>query len=943
MAFKIQDVGGFGTGALGDVTISSASTQVNSYANATAISALGYQVAIGAPSVGAFGGFTAGQEILFHATGCLTAETTDMGKNGYATILAVTGNTLSLDKPIPIVDLAKYVCQAVTMPQFNNLTVNCRIDALKYDVANKYGGILIAKVKGLFDLSNGMWITEGKGLPNGSSLKPAGITLQNSDLVNRLVMSTGNGIAIIIANNFKGNINSRIGATWSGSLGAGVGGHGTYSGLNDNGTNGTTTAGGDGGSSGAVPKGGISGYSGANGSGYAAGTGGFAGAVIFLCINNIVDFMLDWLSTGGQCGINYEVVNNGSNSGAGYGGGGAGDNQFSGTGGAGGGPGRAFIATNTASFTTNTVAYVLDTLIINKRGLLISNVALDCTASTSVDGFEISGVQPANTDRRVVFKTNIATVAGSRTYPITTNTVAGDTITINGITFTAVASGATGNQFNIGATTTITTTNLTTTLNANTTINTLYTATSSANTLILTEKMVGGGNTPSTATKTGTIVIGAGTVTTSVPAWYKISGTGSVALTAVATQTLTVDSVLAEGNTVAELLAATSIPGFIGKLVSPVIALSAPGEAVVWPTLRIGIKDKNSIDQTTKEVISPLFPLSIDAVEIIDLTAVVTVSSGASAVVTVALQQNGVLSDYMPLASARRQKATAYQLKATYTVPVVGTGSAKVEKVTAQYRSNDAVVSGDTAEIVSITKDFSGVGMRFGRIMVKHQPLKDATLRALMSMRPIPQTREKNPVTVGNGQRQTVKLGINSVADTGINHNTVRLYHGGQEVFDFDFNTEMSEVSTTAPDGTTVFASYSYGWDSETWQEMSRGTTQAYDNSGMDGTEFTYVLPSSETPKGVAAVKIVLEKPGGHIDNEFLAMATGKTQMLVLPHSAKKASIVLTASTGTASFAYDDVSRILTFVATQDTELHISYDWIAETPVCTGWVACWNE
>lgn len=106
--------------------------------------------------------------------------------------------------------------------------------------------------------------------------------------------------------------------------------------------------------------------------------------------------------------------------------------------------------------------------------------------------------------------------AGARAYPISTNAAAGDTVIINGITFTAIASGATGNQFNVGVDTTATATNLVTTLNANTTINALYTATSSTNTITLTEKTAGG-NTPGAATKTGTIVIGTGTVTTSNP------------------------------------------------------------------------------------------------------------------------------------------------------------------------------------------------------------------------------------------------------------------------------------------------------------------------------------------------------------------------------------------------------------------------------------------
>jgi len=113
-----------------------------------------------------------------------------------------------------------------------------------------------------------------------------------------------------------------------------------------------------------------------------------------------------------------------------------------------------------------------------------------------------------------------AAVAGSETYTITTNAVAADTVTINGIIFTAIASGATGNQFNVGTDTTITATNLTTTLNANATINALYTATSSTNVITLTEKVAGGGNTPTVATYTGTVVITNGTIVTSAVAIY---------------------------------------------------------------------------------------------------------------------------------------------------------------------------------------------------------------------------------------------------------------------------------------------------------------------------------------------------------------------------------------------------------------------------------------
>lgn len=115
----------------------------------------------------------------------------------------------------------------------------------------------------------------------------------------------------------------------------------------------------------------------------------------------------------------------------------------------------------------------------------------------------------------VIIPTEKTAVPGSETYTITTNAAATDTVKINNITFTAVSSGAAGNQFNVGADTTATAANLASALNANTTVNELYSATSSENTVTLTEKVAGGGNTPTTATTTGTIVITNGTVVNS--------------------------------------------------------------------------------------------------------------------------------------------------------------------------------------------------------------------------------------------------------------------------------------------------------------------------------------------------------------------------------------------------------------------------------------------
>ena len=98
-------------------------------------------------------------------------------------------------------------------------------------------------------------------------------------------------------------------------------------------------------------------------------------------------------------------------------------------------------------------------------------------------------------------------IAGKCTYTVTNNAVAGDTAVIHGITFTCVESGATGNQFNVGADIAATVTNLQAAIAANTTINALFTVSYLTDTITLEEIVPGGGNTPYNSVTSGTIVM----------------------------------------------------------------------------------------------------------------------------------------------------------------------------------------------------------------------------------------------------------------------------------------------------------------------------------------------------------------------------------------------------------------------------------------------------
>lgn len=967
MAFDIKKVNGLGDGSLGDVTITSASTQINSYAGVTAISSDGKTVTINMnnASIGAYGGFVVGQEVMFHVTGCLGTGTADLGKYGFAKILSVGVNQLVLDAAVPIVDMTAYVYQIVTVPNFNNLTVKCAVSALAYDINKKYGGIIAVKVKGILDLTSGSILAEKKGLPDLPSspvLKPAGITTTNADLINRLLMSTGNGIVVLIANQLKLTSSSRLGASWTGaggpgnpigmtsgsypypcsdfySGGAGYGGGGG-GGSSTVGSPGNGSSGGDGGAGGNVSDvakgiGGKIGYSGisSNVTYYndhygIYPNGGPGGAVIFLIINTISGFYIDTFSTGG---------------GNGY------DNWGSG-GGGGGGAGYGYIATNTASFPTNTIAYALDnTLEIDKKAFIESKKSLDCSKFTSVDGFTFAGNQPAETDRKLIFSLGATKVAGSRTFPITTNAVAGDTVTIAGATITAVASTATpaANQFCIGSTVAATATNIAAALNLNATFKAIYAANADNSGVITVSENsghTGYGNTPAAATKTGTIVIGAGITTASVPTWFKLTvASGVASMVAVATQTPTLDSVLSEGNAIADLTGITSIPAFIGQQIYIAEALIAPFDATVLPALSVTLNGHNNQDQYQHDEESAEYTLANSDVDIVSVTADSTITGQATAAVMVSLKQAGTWSGYMTMIDAKGKKASAIKYKATYTVTKLdGTDSAKVNKVSVIYCAGTSTVSGDTAEILTITQDYEN-GLSFAQCLVKHKALMDAQIKAFVSFRSAPKKRIMVAVGTGNGQTQTVKLGAkdgqgNFVPDTGINHNTLSVQYDGKPVFDYGYNTETSELTFIAANGVAVTANYEYGWEQENWLEMVAQDFQLYNDSGMYGTKFTYTLPSGTTDKTISDIKIQLYRPSGHVDNASLGNATGQRQLFVLPHYAKKETIVCN-----GSWSYDDSSRILTVVADKDTPLVIGYDWIAETQEVYGLTAGWAE
>jgi hypothetical protein len=159
-----------------------------------------------------------------------------------------------------------------------------------------------------------------------------------------------------------------------------------------------------------------------------------------------------------------------------------------------------------------------------------ANIAAQSTADIAYQTVAELYADLAHAANITALITNDTTAAGSNTYTITTNFTAGATVVFDGVTFTVVASGATGNQFNVGASTTISATNLAAVMAANTTINAIYTVTASTNIITITETNGGYGDTPGTMSVTGTgaITVGTAIVSKSMGIWIKegVSGAG---------------------------------------------------------------------------------------------------------------------------------------------------------------------------------------------------------------------------------------------------------------------------------------------------------------------------------------------------------------------------------------------------------------------------------
>lgn len=405
-----------------------------------------------------------------------------------------------------------------------------------------------------------------------------------------------------------------------------------------------------------------------------------------------------------------------------------------------------------------------------------------------------------------------------------------------------------------------------------------------------------------------------------------------------------VDDVLENGNTVAELTALTDIPEFVGKQIYPIIALFSPAGVSVMPSIKIALKARKNTESYTKTVYGWKRDLDLGgdtgAPRIISIEKSDTCTGNATTGVKVSIKDSkDNWSDYVDIDQIVDQEAHGVQFQYNYTVTQVGgDDSALLNKVVCTYTSGAANVSGTNADLYTVVQNYE-TDLQTCYVIVKHAPLVDSQINAFVNFMSTPSHRELITLGTSNGSKQTLALGVNGVKDAGIDQASIRLYVDGAPLLTFDYNIETSEVTVTFESGKTITASYDYNHGVENWLPMEKVIdSQPYLDDGTYMSRYVYTLADGDTAgKQISNVRLQLTRPTGKVKNQSLGKATGKVQMIALPHRANESTISLN-----ADWNYEPESQILTFVADKNTVLTLSYSWAGEQNVLLGLVAGWS-
>lgn len=430
--------------------------------------------------------------------------------------------------------------------------------------------------------------------------------------------------------------------------------------------------------------------------------------------------------------------------------------------------------------------------------------------------------------------------------------------------------------------------------------------------------------------------------------WQKYD-TSTKAWAGVATQSLTAESVVSEGNTTAEVTALTStaLAAFAGKTVNIAVGMEMESTASEAPSLTsITFSGLTGATVTTKSVDSNAITLTDmgAAVEILAIDVSKTEENGGTVQVLASINDGsgwGEYKDYSTYVTSPATKATAIKFHAVLTAPNIGTSVAKINSVSVNHRTDGvATFSEGTGTCVTKTYNFANPISR-AHLMVKHPVVDDTEITAYVSLRKPPTYVSGEVLGTGTGKSQTVTL-----ANTdGLASHGFALYFDGdvQDESSYSFSPADGQVTFTAESGVAVTADYIAGWSNETWTPMTHDTIYPDKNdTTLVDDQFDYIASSDSDAKGtVGAIRVDLKQITGVEKNVVLGTGNGKEQAFKLPHHAKQETIEV--KPDKATWKYKDKTDVITITAATDEEISISYKWAARSNYLESLTCIFNE
>ena len=390
------------------------------------------------------------------------------------------------------------------------------------------------------------------------------------------------------------------------------------------------------------------------------------------------------------------------------------------------------------------------------------------------------------------------------------------------------------------------------------------------------------------------------------------------------------------GNTPAQLEALRQIPAFDDKKIYVMAALSASSLDGSLPRFKLSVNAITTSQISSVNEYSPVYDL--DGSVIRDIEPVCSALNNAS----ISLMGNAELTDgtstgWLPLDDLKGLTAKTLQFRGTLNAPILNASIATLDKITVSY-SEGAVASSDgTGDIITLTEDWY-MNISQVRVNVRHSPLNNSGLNVYAAFRKAPAIITNEQLGIGSGSRKVFQLAHTG----GIRYDTVRVYFDGVQVFsDWELNGEVGRITCTAPSGSIVTCSYEYGWDLETWRELSLVSRISL----MDWDESEYRLDAGSIGCSVGALKFSMSVKSGSIGEEVIGKGTGTSKTYRLTRNASAMPTVTANGSALSRMNYTllDDPKMLRVAAPSGSTIRASYNWVGDTPKIYQFMAVFSD